>query len=252
MSYTDKVCQEFRSFIQQRGWEIAETDEGAAKRLDIRYGKTTCNVKVYPNGTIQTQGAPSQLKDALDKLRSAIEKGEVLSKELLPFEIEAFPETLQKNIPTVDPLIVRFLKEAILSLKAGSLLGCSFLLGAASEKAIWLLIDSFTSAIDEEINQRKFRDGLNNKFVSKAYEDFIKRFKSCKSKPTDPALTHDLDTQVESIFQFFRICRNEVGHPHIPPNLDKGVLLANMGQFMKYMETIYRLIDYFSKAKITL
>ena len=88
---------------------------------------------------------------------------------------------------------------------------------------------SFASAIDDDVNQKKFRDGSSNRVVSRAYEDFTKRFKSCKSKPTDPALIYDLETQVESIFQFFRICRNEVGHPHIPSNLDKGVLLANMG-----------------------
>lgn len=61
-----------------------------------------------------------------------------------------------------------------------------------------------------------------------------------------------LKTQVDSIFQFLRICRNEVGHPHIPPNLDKGVLLANMGQFVKYVDTIYRLIDYFERTKVML
>jgi hypothetical protein len=62
----------------------------------------------------------------------------------------------------------------------------------------------------------------------------------------------DLDTQINSIFQFCRICRNEVGHHQIPANLDKGVLIANMGQFVKYMEAIYKLIDYFNCNKIIL
>jgi hypothetical protein len=252
LSYQEKVYQQFKSFIERQNWECAEKQEGQTKRLDVRYGRTSCNVKVYENGTILVQGPKSQLKDALEEAKAAIEKDEVASKELLPFEIEAFPDKLLENVPGVNPIILRFLREAIICLKAGSLLGCTFLIGAASEKAIWLLIDAFAGAIDEPDNQKKFKDGLSNKFVSKAYDDFVKRFKSCKSKPTDPALLHDLDKQVETIFQFFRICRNEVGHPHLPPNLDKGVLIANMGQFLKYMEAIYRLIDYFKKTKVTL
>ena len=229
MGYAEEAFQQIKSFIERQGWEFSDKDEGQSKRLDIRYGKSNCTVKVYSNGTIQVQGSESKLKENLDQLKLAIEQDGTLPTDILPFEIEAFPDKLLKHIPSVDPIIVRFLRESIQCFKAGSLLGASFLLGAASEKAIWLLIDSFASAIDDDVNQKKFRDGLSNRVVSRAYEDFTKRFKSCKSKPTDPALIYDLETQVESIFQFFRICRNEVGHPHIPSNLDKGVLLANMG-----------------------
>jgi hypothetical protein len=33
-----------------------------------------------------------------------------------------------------------------------------------------------------------------------------------------------------SLFTFYRLTRNEVGHPEIVPNLAKGVILANMAQ----------------------
>lgn len=130
------------------------------------------------------------------------------------------------------------------------MLGCSFLLGAASEKAIWLLIDSYAQAISDETNRAKFKERISNKFISRAYDEFKRSFASCKSKPTDPGLVQDLDTKIDSVFQFCRVCRNEVGHPQISPNLDKGVLLANMAQFIKYAEAIYRLIEYFKNTKV--
>jgi len=247
--YQDKVCNQVLSFLKRQDWEYAEKEEEKAKRFDVHYGKSSCVVKIYSTGTIQVQGPESKLKETLIQLKEAIEKNEVLA-ETLPFEIEAFPETIQQNIPTIDPVIVRFLSEAILCFKANSLLGCSFLLGAASEKAIWLLIDAYAQAIAEEANRAKFKERISNKFVSRAYEEFRRSFGSCKSKPADPTLIQDLDTQIDSIFQFCRICRNEVGHPQLTPNLDKGVLLANMGQFVKYIEAIYRLIDYFRNTKI--
>lgn len=53
-------------------------------------------------------------------------------------------------------------------------------------------------------------------------------------------------------FSTSRICRNEAGHPHLPPNLDKGVLLANMGQFVKYVEDLYELIAYYGEHDVEL
>lgn len=249
-NYQQKILSQVRSFIERQGWDFTEKDEGDTKRFDVRYGKATCIAKIYSTGTIQIQGPDSKLKETLIKLKEAIEKDEILADDILPFEIESFPDTLQKRIPSIDPIIIRFLSEAILCYRANSLLGCSFLLGAASEKAIWLLIDSYVKSISDEMNKTRLKERVINKFVSRAYEEFKKSFAGCKSKPTDPSLMQDLDTQIESIFQFCRICRNEVGHPQISPNLDKGVLLANMGQFVKYTEAIYRLIDYFKSTAI--
>jgi hypothetical protein len=249
-TYQDKVYNQVVSFLKRQGWDCSEKQELNAKRLDVRHGKSNCVVKIYSTGTVQIQGPESELKKTLMLLKQAIEKNEALPNMILPFEIEAFPDTLQQCIPTVDPIIVRFLSEAILCLKANSLLGCSFLLGAASEKAIWLLVDSYAQAIADEGNRTKFKERVSRKFISRAYDEFKKSFGSCKSKPDDPSLVQDLETQIDSIFQFCRICRNEVGHPQITPNLDKGVLLANKGQFIKYLEANYRLIDFFNNTKI--
>ncbi len=65
------------------------------------------------------------------------------------------------------------------------------------------------------------------------------------SKPTDPVLSQDLDVLIGNIFQFARITRNEVGHPEIVPDLDKGVLLADLGNFVNYIGRIYGLMKHF-------
>ncbi|MBA7585025.1 hypothetical protein ES708_26995 [subsurface metagenome] len=248
--YQEKVYKQILSFIKRQDWDFSEKDEFGTKRFDIHHVKAKCIVKVYSNGTILIQGQESKLREAMLQLKQAIENDEVIASELLPFEIEDFPETLQKNIPNIDPVIVRFLSEAILCMKANSLLGCSFLLGAASEKAIRLLIDAYVKAMQDDSARNKISTRVNNRLISIAYAEFRQSFRSCKSKPANSTLAQDLDAKVDSIFQFCRICRNEVGHPQISPNLDKGVLLANMGQFVMYMETIYKLIDYFNNTKI--
>lgn len=244
---------QMKAYVERQKWDFQEKDEngGQVKRLDVNHGKFRCVVKAYSTGTIQVQGPNSKLKESLTKAKESVENEEEI-QELLPFEIEKFPETLKTNISDIDPVIVRFIEEAIYSLKSNSLLGCAFLLGAASEKAILNLIETFGNSIESDRNREKFKSKTNAKFISRAYDEFKKSFSACKTKPTDFDIQQDLDLKIEGIFQFCRICRNEVGHPQIVPNLDKGVILANMGQFVKYVESIYKLIDFYKENKTEL
>jgi hypothetical protein len=247
----DKNYLQIKSFIERNNLSFQEKTEGTTNRIDVQNGKSKCVVKVYDTGTIQLQGGNSKLKESLAKAKEAIDNEETLG-ELLPFEIEKFPEILKENIPTIDPIIVRFLEEAIITVKAGSNLGCAFLLGGASEKAIYLLIETYKNAINDETLKTKFESRIANKFISKVFTEFKNSYKGSKNKPNGYGWTNDIEVKIEQIFQFCRITRNESGHPHLPPNLDKGVLLANMGQFVKYIEDLYGMIDYYKTNKVQL
>ena len=111
--------RQIKSYIERNQWPCSDKLEGDTNRIDVQHGKNKCVVKVYSTGTIQVQGAASKLKEALEKAKEAIENEEAVG-EMLPFEIEKFPETLQERIPEIDPVIVRFISEAIISVKAGS------------------------------------------------------------------------------------------------------------------------------------
>jgi len=129
----EKHYSQMMSFINRNQWSVSEKEETNCKRIDVQNGKSTNFVKVYETGTILIQGSESKLKEALLKAKEAIENEESLG-DMLPFEIERFPELLKERVPAIDPVIVRFIEEAIITLKAGSNLGCAFLLGGASEK----------------------------------------------------------------------------------------------------------------------
>ncbi len=241
----DSNYAQMKSYVERNKFPFTESAEQNCKRLDVQHGKAHCAVKVYNTGTIQLQGTDSKLKEALNEAKSAVENEESIG-EMLPFEIERFPELLKERIPTIDPVIIRFIEEAIVTVKAGSNLGCAFLLGGASERAILLLVDTYAKAIPDERMRASFTSRTSNKFIAKVFEEFKGSWKSSLNKPKGYGWTNDIEIKVEQLFQFCRICRNEAGHPHLPPNLDKGVLLANMGQFVKYVEDMYELIGYYS------
>ena len=242
----EKNYSQLLSFIQRQCWPFSEKEEKNAKRIDIKHGKYSCLAKVYSNGTVQIQGSESELKSCLLQAKDSIEN-EAPIGEILPFEIERFPEILVERIPEIDPVIVRFVKETILCFKAGSLIASAFLLGAASEKAVLILVDTYANAISEEKAKTRFKERISNRFISRIFDEFKRSLKSSKNKPIDQEWAQDIEIKVESIFQFCRICRNEAGHPHLPPNIDKGVLLANMGQFIKYVEDLYQMIRWYKE-----
>lgn len=119
------------------------------------------------------------------------------------------------------------------------------MLGAASEKAILLLIDTYAAAIKDDGNREKFLSRVNNRMISKKYDEFKASYGGCKSKPTDLLLAQDLTQLLDGAFNFYRHTRNAVGHPQIVPDLDKGVILANLGQFIVYAERVYALMKHF-------
>ena len=93
---------------------------------------------------------------------------------------------------------IRFVDEAIRCMRADALLAAAFMIGAASERAINLLIQTYGEAI---------------RMISQRYEECCASYRSCRSRPSDPTLAPDLDVPIGKMFQFCRITRNEVGHP---------------------------------------
>ena len=241
-----------RLFITIKGWTFTETNESTAKRLDIQHGQTTGIAKIYSTGTLQVQGPDSQVKNTLLRLKELLELPGALPDDVLINTIKTSITRLSETIPSLDPTVVALINQSIVCLEAGSLAGCTILIGCASERAVWLLIDAYSQAISDKSNRDRFIQNTRSKYVAQAYDIFKQSVRSCKNHPEIASHFHDWQTQVDALFNFFRTCRNEVGHPIVPPSLDKGSLLANLGQFAKYIEIIGKLINYFKTHKITL
>jgi hypothetical protein len=113
------------------------------------------------------------------------------------------------------------------------------------------MIDSYADAIGDETNTERFKSRIGKrKVISAKYEEFMASYKGCKTQCTDPSIANDLETVLNTMFHFYRITRNDVGHPQADPNLDKGVIMANLGQFVVYLERVYGLIRHFQNNEM--
>ncbi|MDZ5843365.1 hypothetical protein U4I66_16085 [Stenotrophomonas maltophilia] len=217
-----------------------------ATKFYLKSGVNRSIILVYNTGKMHVQGADSPLKVWAENVKVSIAQGTAAPGVLLPAEIEKFPQTLQERVPACDGVIIWFFQEALRCYKAGSIAGAAFMLGGASEKAIITLIESYGNSIKEESHRASFFSRVNNRAISVKYDEFKRSYKSARTKPHDLPLAQDLEQLLDGAFNFYRHTRNSVGHPQVIPDLDPGVVLANLGQFITYVERIYLLMDFYS------
>ena len=240
------------SFLERQKLEYSTAEEQYCDKLSVRSSTQLAYVSVFNTAKIVVAGKESPLRNQLAEMATAIEAGQSIVGQALPFEIDKFPETIRERVPDCDPIIVRFLEEAIRCVRADALPAAAFMIGAASEKAINALIIAYTESIADETNRQRFETRVNNRMISKRYDEFTRSHKSCKNKTDRHHIVVGSRGDIGSMFQFCRITRNEVGHPQIVPDLDRGVIIANLGQFVTYIERVYGLSSHFRQNEVVL
>ncbi|OJH33705.1 hypothetical protein [Cystobacter ferrugineus] len=246
----EKTCKSVREALMQNSVLDSEQEIQHATKFIAKSGANKAGLIVFNSGKMHVEGADSLLKKWLLELKTSIEEGNAAPGILLPVEIEKFPKTLQERVPACDAVVLWFFQEALRCYKAGSPASAAFMLGAASEKLVLSLIESYGKRIKEEKHREAFFSRVNNRMVSVKYDEFKRSYKSAKPKPTEMPLAQDLEQLLDGAFNFYRHTRNLVGHPQIVPDLDKGVILANIGQFIVYAERIYGLIDFYNRHEV--
>jgi hypothetical protein len=230
---------------------VESDDPPYMTKLACQHGLHKATLRVSNKGSLDVQGSASPLKEQLQQIIDCLKNGSPLLAQL-PADIDQLMATLEQQVPNCDPVIRAYLEEAIRCYKADALLSCAFVLGAASEKAMGLLVQAFGAAISDAADKAKYESKTNRKMISVQYDEFLTRYKSCKSKPDTAPLNQDVVTMLGAAFQFYRMTRNEVGHPEIVPNLAKPVLHANIAQMTVYLERIYGLIAHFQTTAVVL
>ena len=235
-----EMYRQLKSFIIRNNWQYAERDEPHSRRFDIQDCNLRCVAKVFVNGNTQIQGPKSRLKDTLDRFKLIMANNKEIESESIPVEAEGLPFVLKRTIPNIDSTLVDLFSESIRCFKTNSIIGCSYLLGSASERAIWLMIHSYYGTKDQGSVGENLKHEVSNKSVSLAFNEFLSTLQHQENGP-EAAFLHDLEDQLCSIFQLWQACRNGAGQPHINPDLDKGTLLSNIGQFVTSLIGIYNI-----------
>jgi len=132
--------------------------------------------------------------------------------EPVPEDVSTYMLRLSSLVPSLDPVIVQYVQEGLGSFERGSYFSAAVMIGAASEKEIYLLAGSLVGALKSNSAQAQLTKQINNgRSLYQLLEIIRKYVEACTHLrgDFDGALAH-----LSSLFEAIRVQRNDAVHPN--------------------------------------
>jgi hypothetical protein len=135
-------------------------------------------------------------------------------KEPLPEDAERYMKFLRERVPALDPLIEQYVIEALTAFDRDAYFASAVMLGAASEKELYLLAEAVFLALKDPKKKSKLRGLLDRRKLLELFEtvrDTIQQGVAAKVIPyTD---SEGSNTHLMSLYEAIRVQRNDAVHP---------------------------------------
>lgn len=166
------------------------------------------------------------------------------SDDLIPNDPTGYFTHFRKKVPNADTIVLSYLEESILTFLNNNFFASAVMLGAASEAAFDILLESFLSC--RQSNDHSKNDKIRNTLSIKKRFDFLKDEIEKDKKNLPENISKSLDTNFDGIFNIIRLQRNDIGHPTGKPvEINRDLMFAHLQLFVPYCKTIYELMDFY-------
>lgn len=170
----------------------------------------------------------------------------LIAGSLTPYDPSGYLIELKTRIPTIDPVIEKYVAESAETLRRNCLLSSTVTLGCASEMAFLMLSDAYRNALnptdqtayDLALSKTRGIKQHHQVFMTE-YQKLVPRLKAAKG--TD-WLT-GMDNSLDHVFSYFRDMRNSAGHPS-GYAFTKELAASHLMIFPYYLRLIYDLIEW--------
>ena len=130
----------------------------------------------------------------------------------LPEDVDGYMRSLRNLVPNLDSIIEQYIVEGLSSFERRTYFAAAVMVGAAAEKAIYLMADSILGAIKDTARQQKFSKLVEQRRLSALFdsiEDTVRGANNIIPYPIlDGAVSH-----LMSLFEAIRVQRNDAVHP---------------------------------------
>jgi len=134
------------------------------------------------------------------------------SADAPPEDADGYLKFLHGLVPNLDPVIEQYIAEGLSSFERQTYFAAAVMVGAAAEKAIYLLADSILGAIKDTAREQKFSRLVEQRRLSTlldSIEETVKGGVQTIPYPIfDGAVSH-----LMSLFEAIRVQRNDAVHP---------------------------------------
>jgi hypothetical protein len=135
-------------------------------------------------------------------------------EEPLPEDVAAYMKFLHRRVPVIDPIIDQYVTEALTAFEKEAYFAAAVMLGAASEKALYLLAESVLGAFKDAKKHDKLKNLLERRKLLELFEsvrDTI--YDASKAKVLPYADAEGSTTNLMSLYEAIRVQRNDAVHP---------------------------------------
>lgn len=134
--------------------------------------------------------------------------------EPLPEDVAGYMKFLHQRVSIIDPIIDQYVLEALTAFEKEAYFAAAVMLGAASEKALYLLAESVLVALKDAKKHGKLKTLLDRRRLLELFEtvrDMIQGAAAVKQVPY--AVSEGCVTHLMSLFDAIRVQRNDAVHP---------------------------------------
>lgn len=156
---------------------------------------------------------------------------------------------LTSQAPRIDSRIVVYLRESLHACNRGLYFSSSVMLGVASETLFEVFIRTYTNAIRDTNEQKRFERKTKDRRISVIYDEFISKglpkLKGINNFPYKREFEH----AVTITFDTIRSYRDYAAHP-CDGDIPRDIVRDNLTAFFSFCLRMYRAIDWLQQNKI--
>jgi len=170
-------------------------------------------------------------------------------EEPIPEDLNGYLNFLKENIPEIDKVIIEYIKEAINTFKNKYVFASAVMLGAASEKIIYLLTEEIIKVgIDPELEQ-KIKRALEGRSLKALLDSFLETVEWLISEKRISREIHEGSQHYFStLFDAIRIQRNDAVHP-IAGEVSKDQVRLLLMAFPHACKKAYDILNWLKENK---
>ena len=136
--------------------------------------------------------------------------------EPLPEESVGYMKLLKEQVPVLDSVIEQYIVEALTAFNRDAYFAAAVMVGAASEKAIYLLAASLLNAMKPSHRRGTLETTMSRRQLFPLLESVRKIIDECsagKSAPIPYSASEGASVHLASLFEAIRTQRNDAVHP---------------------------------------
>ena len=135
-------------------------------------------------------------------------------KDPMPEDSAQYMALLKQLVPSLDPVIEQYVSEGLSAFAGGHDFASAVMVGAASEKAIYLLGDSMIGAFASPQKQQSLRGFLDGRGLKKLFDFLRDEIADAIKRNVIPYSVHEgAIPHLMSLVEAIRVQRNDAVHP---------------------------------------